>query len=123
MGPALSCPAICPTKASLLPSSACTAAHALTSALALQPAAAAPAVASGQGQQGALSEPAGVPAPSPEELLRLVLDAVRDLVGAEVDPRAALGGQGLDSLAAMELRQKLQVLRVSSCCRIPPRSC
>lgn len=44
-----------------------------------------------------------------EELQQEVLGVVRDLVGGEVDPGAPLGAQGLDSLAAMELRQKLQV--------------
>ena len=37
---------------------------------------------------------------------------VRDLVGGEVEPTQPLVSQGLDSLASMELRQKLQV-----CCR------
>ena len=55
------------------------------------------------------------PQQSLEEVQRLVLDVVRDLVGGEVDPAVALGTQGLDSLAAMELRQKLQVLLACSC--------
>lgn len=38
-----------------------------------------------------------------------VLEVVRDLVGGDVDVGEPLAGQGLDSLAAMELRQKLQV--------------
>ena len=38
-----------------------------------------------------------------------VLEIVRDLVGADVQLEAPLVAQGLDSLAAMELRQKLQV--------------
>ena len=54
----------------------------------------------------------GPAARSLDELQRLVLSVVRDLVGADVDPAAPLGAQGLDSLAAMELRQKLQV----ACC-------
>jgi aryl carrier-like protein len=34
---------------------------------------------------------------------------VRELVGGEVAPDEPLAAQGLDSLAGMELRQKLQV--------------
>jgi aryl carrier-like protein len=34
---------------------------------------------------------------------------VRELVGSEVAPNEPLAAQGLDSLAGMELRQKLQV--------------
>ena len=39
----------------------------------------------------------------------LQLFQVRDLVGADVSPAEPLAAQGLDSLAGMELRQKLQV--------------
>ena len=35
---------------------------------------------------------------------------VRELIGGEVAPDEPLAAQGLDSLAGMELRQKLQVL-------------
>ena len=38
-----------------------------------------------------------------------VAGMVRGFVGADVDTSAPLAAQGLDSLAAMELRQKLQV--------------
>ena len=38
-----------------------------------------------------------------------VAGMVRGFVGADVDVSAPLAAQGLDSLAAMELRQKLQV--------------
>lgn len=38
-----------------------------------------------------------------------ISDLVRSYVGDEVDANAPLAQQGLDSLAAMELRQKLQV--------------
>ncbi len=34
---------------------------------------------------------------------------VHDLVGSDVSPEEPLSGQGLDSLASMELRQSLQV--------------
>ena len=39
----------------------------------------------------------------------MIMDTLRDLIGETVDPAKPLIGQGLDSLAAMELRQKLQV--------------
>ena len=38
-----------------------------------------------------------------------MLEVVADLVGGNVDPGDPLASQGLDSLAAMELRQRLQV--------------
>ncbi len=43
------------------------------------------------------------------EVEAAVLEVVADLVGDDVDVGEPLAGQGLDSLAAMELRQKLQV--------------
>jgi aryl carrier-like protein len=39
----------------------------------------------------------------------LIFWQVRDLVGSDVAPDEPLASQGLDSLASMELRQKLQV--------------
>lgn len=47
--------------------------------------------------------------PSMAELEASILSVVHDLIGPDVAPDAPLSGQGLDSLAAMELRQKLQV--------------
>lgn len=47
------------------------------------------------------------------ELEKVIMDALQDLIGETVDPAKPLAGQGLDSLAAMELRQKLEVC--SSC--------
>ena len=38
-----------------------------------------------------------------------MLEVAADLVGGSIDVGEPLAGQGLDSLAAMELRQKLQV--------------
>ena len=52
---------------------------------------------------------AAKPAWSAEQLHTLVMGTIGDLVGGPVDSSAALGSQGPDSLAAMELRQKLQV--------------
>ena len=52
------------------------------------------------------------------EIEAAVLEVVQDLVGDGIDVGEPLAGQGLDSLAAMELRQKLQV-RV---CPPPPRA-
>lgn len=50
------------------------------------------------------------------EMEEAVLQVVADLVGDGVDVGEPLAGQGLDSLAAMELRQKLQVgFRLSLC--------
>lgn len=43
------------------------------------------------------------------EMEVMIMDTLRDLIGETVDPAKPLIGQGLDSLAAMELRQKLQV--------------
>ena len=43
------------------------------------------------------------------ELQSAIAGVVRELVGADVDADVALASQGLDSLTAMELRQKLQV--------------
>lgn len=43
------------------------------------------------------------------ELEKTIVEVVRELTGESVDPDQPLAGQGLDSLAAMELRQKLQV--------------
>ena len=45
----------------------------------------------------------------PAALERQVVDLVRSYVGDDVSPEEPLNKQGLDSLAAMELRQKLQV--------------
>ena len=39
----------------------------------------------------------------------MIMEALQELVGETVDPNKPLFGQGLDSLAAIELRQKLQV--------------
>ena len=47
--------------------------------------------------------------PSLAELEATILSLVHDLIGPDVTPDAPLSSQGLDSLAAMELRQKLQV--------------
>ena len=47
--------------------------------------------------------------PSLAELETTILSLVQDLIGPDVTPDAPLSSQGLDSLAAMELRQKLQV--------------
>jgi aryl carrier-like protein len=44
-----------------------------------------------------------------QQLEATVMEIVKELVGADVAPGAPLAAQGLDSLAAMELRQKLQV--------------
>lgn len=44
-----------------------------------------------------------------EQALSDIIGIVRDLTGSDVDPAAPLLAQGLDSLAAMELRQKIQV--------------
>ncbi|CAL8466746.1 g6282 [Coccomyxa elongata] len=46
--------------------------------------------------------------PSLAELEAGILSVVHDLMGPDVAPDAPLSSQGLDSLAAMELRQKLQ---------------
>ena len=46
---------------------------------------------------------------SAAELEAEVVGMVASFVGADVDPTTPLAAQGLDSLAAMELRQKLQV--------------
>ena len=46
---------------------------------------------------------------STAELQAEVTHLVQGYLGADVDPAAPLAAQGLDSLAAMELRQKLQV--------------
>ena len=61
-------------------------------------------------EAGSQPEFAAKPAWSAEQLHALVVGTVEDLVGGPVDGSAALGSQGLDSLAAMELRHKLQVL-------------
>lgn len=53
--------------------------------------------------------------PSRAELEAAVAEAVRALVGADVAPDALLAAQGLDSLAAMELRHKLQVHACPTC--------
>ena len=45
----------------------------------------------------------------PAALEQQVVDLLRSYVGDEVSPEEPLNKQGLDSLAAMELRQKLQV--------------
>ncbi len=47
--------------------------------------------------------------PSLAELEASILSVVHDVMGPDVAPEAPLSSQGLDSLAAMELRQKLQV--------------
>lgn len=47
-----------------------------------------------------------------------ILQVVADLTGVPATADQALGAQGLDSLAAMELRQKLQVP-----CPLPAFSC
>ena len=49
------------------------------------------------------------------ELEKLVLEVVQELTGEVVDPDQPLAVQGLDSLAAMELRQKLQVRPTPHC--------
>lgn len=46
----------------------------------------------------------------------VVLDIAKGLVGTDIALDAPLTAQGLDSLAAMELRQKLQVLSVGHDC-------
>ena len=46
---------------------------------------------------------------STEQALSDIIGIVQDLTGSDVDPAAPLLAQGLDSLAAMELRQKIQV--------------
>ena len=46
--------------------------------------------------------------PSRAELQLAIAGVVGDLVGADVDADVALASQGVDSLTAMELRQKLQ---------------
>lgn len=45
----------------------------------------------------------------PVALQEEMLELVKGFVGADVAPDQPLVSQGLDSLAAMELRQKLQV--------------
>lgn len=54
----------------------------------------------------AVSQPAAVQ--SLQELESAVLEIIQELVGSAVSPDAPLAAQGLDSLASMELRQKLQ---------------
>ena len=44
-----------------------------------------------------------------EQALSEITEIVHDLTGSDVDPAAPLLAQGLDSLAAMELRQRIQV--------------
>ena len=55
--------------------------------------------------------------PSLQDLQAAVLVMVRELVGADIAPDVPLGAQGLDSLAAMELRQKLQVQASAPVCQ------
>ncbi len=55
------------------------------------------------------SSMAGAPQLSAAELEAEISALVHGYVGDKVDPTAPLAVQGLDSLAAMELRQKLQV--------------
>ena len=43
------------------------------------------------------------------EIETAILDIAGDLIGSQVARDQALASQGLDSLAAMELRRKLQV--------------
>lgn len=54
----------------------------------------------------AVSKSAG---PTAADLEEQVMSVIRDLVGADVAKDQPLVAQGLDSLASMELRQKLQV--------------
>ena len=54
-------------------------------------------------------ETAGHTDVDPAELEGEIRDMVSGYVGADVDVSMPLAAQGLDSLAAMELRQKLQV--------------
>ena len=60
------------------------------------------------------SRSAAAPARSFEDVQAQVLGIVASLTGAEVAPDQPLASQGLDSLAAMELRQKLQVHSLTS---------
>ena len=55
--------------------------------------------------------------PSLRDLQAAVLGIVRELVGADIAPDMPLATQGLDSLAGMELRQKLQVRASASGCQ------
>lgn len=60
----------------------------------------------------ARTDSAAAPAPVKRTLANVeaaVLAVARDLIGGDVDVGEPLAGQGLDSLAAMELRQKLHV--------------
>lgn len=65
-----------------------------------------------------VSAAAGAPLPlkarSLADLEAMVLAVVVDLVGEGVDVNEPLSSQGLDSLASMELRQKLQVLTTAT---------
>lgn len=54
-----------------------------------------------------------------EALQRDILETVSSYVGAEVPIDEPLSKLGLDSLAAMELRQKLQACFVSYICLLP----
>lgn len=47
------------------------------------------------------------------QALSSIQSIVKDLIGQDVAANAPLGTQGLDSLASMELRQKIQVLQSS----------
>jgi hypothetical protein len=65
------------------------------------------AAASQRGMAAATSR--SIAAPSRTELESMIAAVVADLMGADVARDAPLAAQGLDSLTAMELRQKLQV--------------
>ena len=45
---------------------------------------------------------------SHDQAMSAIISIVKDLTGADVDPKAPLATQGLDSLASMELHQKIQ---------------